>query len=288
MVSYSVDGMEYLEDGQGIRPNFWRGPTDNDYGNAMPSRLQIWKESGKELNAEKVSVSDEGKYVRLSVEYALKAGNSCTLTYNVYPSGAVGVEMRLSPTKDSLEIPRIGLRFGLGKSTDRVQWYGRGPEENYIDRKAGTFVGLYESTAEDLYYPYVRPQENGHRTDTKMLKLYASSGKRGLEIVADSLFEFNVSRYSVEDFDCEEYTDRPYQWRNLTPEDREHDAGKARNVYRKQVHVNDLVMNDYTEVCLDMRQRGVGGYDSWGALPEDEHRIFTDRDYRWGFTIVPF
>lgn len=288
VISYSVDGMEYLEGGQGIRPNFWRGPTDNDYGNAMPSRLQIWKESGKELHAERVSVSDERKYVRLTVEYALKAGNLCTITYDVYPSGAVGVEMRFSPTKDSLEIPRIGLRFGLGKGMDKVQWYGRGPEENYIDRNAGTFVGLYESTAEGLYYPYVRPQENGHRTDTKMLKLYASSGKRGLEIVADSLLGFNVSRYSVEDFDCEEYTDRPYQWRNLTPEDREHDAGKARNVYRKQVHVNDLVVNDYTEVCLDMRQRGVGGYDSWGALPEEEHRIFTDRDYRWGFTIMPF
>ena len=288
VVSYNVDGVEYLKDGQGIRPNFWRGPTDNDYGNGLPSRLQIWKESGKEPELSAVSAVDSGQFVRLSVLYALKAGNTCKVDYDIYPSGTVAAEMLFTPTADSLEIPRIGLRFGLPVSMDKVQWYGRGPEENYIDRKAGTFVGLYDRKVEDMYYPYVRPQENGHRTDTRMLKLYQASGHHGLEIVTDSLFEFNVSRYSVEDFDCEEYVDRPYQWRNLTPRDKEHDTAEAENAYRKQVHVNDLVMKDYVEVCIDMRQCGVGGYDSWGALPEDEHRIFTDKYYRWGFVMVPF
>ena len=207
--------------------------------------------------------------------------------YDVYPSGVVKAAMTLSPTKDSLEIPRVGLRFGVPAEMRNVQWYGRGPEENYIDRNAGTFVGLYVSTVEDMYYSYVRPQENGHRTDTRMLKL--SEGREGgLEIVADSLFEFNALRYTVEDFDCEEYGDLPYQWRNLAPSDRLHDIDEARNVYRKQVHVNDLVMKDFVEVCIDMGQCGVGGYDSWGSLPEDEHRIFTDKTYRWGFTILPF
>lgn len=287
VVSYSVEGKEYLVDGQGIRPNFWRGPTDNDYGNGFPSRLAVWKESGKHLSVRSASAEDGDDYVRVFVEYSLKAGNECTVCYDVYPSGVVKAFMTLSPTKDSLEIPRVGLRFGVPAEMRNVQWYGRGPEENYIDRNAGTFVGLYVSTVEDMYYSYVRPQENGHRTDTRMLKLFEGR-EGGLEIVADSLFEFNALRYAVEDFDCEEYGDLPYQWRNLTPSDRLHDIDEARNVYRKQVHVNDLVMKDFVEVCIDMGQCGVGGYDSWGSLPEDEHRIFTDKTYRWGFTILPF
>ena len=286
VVSYSVDGTEYLAEGQGIRPNFWRGPTDNDYGNGFPSRLQIWKQSGQSLEVCGVKVEESKESVTLEITYALKAGNICTVDYEIHPSGMVGVDMTLSPTRDSLEIPRIGLRFGIPVGMHNVRWYGRGPEENYADRNAGTLVGLYASTAEELYYPYVRPQENGYRTDTRMLEFSGDNG-RGLEIVADSLFGFSALRYAVEDFDCEEYGDVPYQWRNLTPQDKEHNPDEARNAYRKQVHVNDLVMKDFVEVCIDMGQCGVGGYDSWGALPEDMHRIFTDKEHGWGFVMFP-
>lgn len=119
-----------------------------------------------------------------------------------------------------LDVPRIGVRFRMPLAMRQVEYYGRGPGENYADRNAGAFVGLYSTSADEMYFPYVRPQENGHRTDTRRVRF----GKRhGLEIVADSLFGFNALRNAVEDFDGEEAVRRPYQWRNLTPADKEHD-----------------------------------------------------------------
>ena len=167
----------------------------------------------------------------------------------------------------------------------QVEYYGRGPGENYADRNAGAFVGLYSTSADEMYFPYVRPQENGHRTDTRRVRF----GKRhGLEIVADSLFGFNALRNAVEDFDGEEAVRRPYQWRNLTPADKEHDEAAARNVRPRQTHIDDITPRDFVEVCIDMKQQGVGGYDSWGAMPEPQHRIPADSTYNWGFIIIPF
>lgn len=288
VVSYRVDGIEYLAPGFGIRPNFWRAPTDNDYGSMMPSRLQIWKASGKQLNVEKLSLSKEGDAVVMDVTYRLEAGNDYNIRYKVFPSGVVSVDVDFEALEPAVEVPRIGLRMRLPEHLDNVQWYGRGPEENYIDRNSGTFVGLYSSDAESLYTPYVRPQENGHHTDTRMLKL-SEDGKKGasLTVVSEIPFGFNALRNSVEDFDCEENSDKPYQWRNLTPEDKDHNPEKAVNVMRRQTHVNDIVPRDFVEVCIDMCQSGVGGYDSWGARPDVMHRIMSDRSYRWSFVMIP-
>ena len=171
---------------------------------------------------------------------------------------------------------------------NQLEYFGRGPEENYCDRKNGTLVGYYKSTAEQQYVPYVRPQENGHKTDVRWLALMDKTGK-GLLLVADSNFmEFNVSRNRVEDFDSEEALPHPYQWNNFSPEEvANHDEKAARNVLRRMHHVNDITPRDFVEVCVDMKQQGVGGYDSWGARPEPFHQIPANRDYSWGFTLVP-
>ncbi len=314
VTTYKVDGTEYFSEGFGIQPNFWRAPTDNDYGNGAPKRLQVWKESSKNFNVADATIRMDGDKAVMDINYLLPAGNLYIVCYTIYPSGTVhagvtftSTEMTETKTEVSeatrtatfsprseaarqaaskLEVPRIGVRFRLPVSMDQVQYFGRGPEENYWDRKAGTLVGLYQSTAEAMYFPYVRPQENGHHTDTRWLAL-SSASKKGIRIEADSLIEFNALRNSVEDFDSQE-SNRPYQWANFSrAEVADHDEAKAKNVLRKQTHINDITPRNYVEVCIDYKQQGVAGYDSWGARPEPAYSLPANQEYKWGFTIVP-
>lgn len=285
VVSYEVDGEEMFCGGFGLRPNFWRGPVDNDYGWGMPALSQVWKHALE--GTPRVEAQREGDAVRISVSYVLAAGNTFETDYTVMPSGQVKADVVFGAAgEDVPDVPRIGLRFRLGSDKDMVRWYGRGPGENYADRKAGSFVGVYEMSVDSLGYDYVRPQENGHRCDVRELSLWNASGA-GLKIVSAEPFGFNAARNCVEDFDCQEYEDRPYQWRNLTPQDSLHDEAAARNVLRRQVHVNDVPVRDYVEVCIDMEHMGVGGYDSWGARPDEEFMIPADRRRVWSFVMVP-
>lgn len=314
VTSYRVDGREFFKDGFGIQPNFWRAPTDNDYGNGAPRRLQIWKESSRDFQVVEAGLATEGNAVLLKATYLLDAGNLYGLTYKIYPDGVVNVKMRFSSTDmetdeyewseaartatfspgrealrkeaSTLEVPRIGVRFRLPADMNEVRYFGRGPDENYIDRNYGATVGLYTTAADKMYYNYVRPQENGHRTDTRWLMLQGRG--LGLGIVADETIGFNALRQAIEDFDSEEAKHRPYQWNNFSPaEIQSRDESKARNVLRRQHHVNDVPVRDFVEVCVDMKQQGVGGYDSWSALPEPQHRLPANREYSWGFTLLP-
>lgn len=136
-----------------------------------------------------------------------------------------------------------------------------------------------------MYFPYVRPQENGHRTDTRWVAL---TGKSGLMIVADETIGFNALRNSVEDFDTEENTNRPYQWNNFSSEEIEaRDDADAKNKKPRHTHLNDIVPRSFVEVSVDMLQQGVAGYNSWGARPLTEYSIPANKNYKWGFTLVP-
>ena len=309
VTSYKVDGTEYFSEGFGIQPNFWRAPTDNDYGNGMPKRLQVWKESSKNFNVTDATVTMDGNNAVVNVNYLLPAGNLYIVNYTIYPSGAVNVAARFTstdmdaaqtevseatrtatftPGRDAarkeaskLNVPRIGVRFRLPASMNQVEYFGRGPAEN-----AGSMIGLYKSTAEELYFPYVRPQENGHHTDTRWVSL--STGKKGLLIQADNTIGFNALRNSIEDFDDEEATGLPRQWSNFTPEQvANHDEAAAKNVLRRQHHINNITPRDFVEVCVDLKQQGVAGYDSWGSRPEPAYTLPANREYNWGFTLIP-
>lgn len=313
--SYKVGPTEYFSEGFGLQPNFWRGPTDNDYGNGQPKREQIWKQSSKNFDVSDATVKMDGKNAIMTINYLLPAGNLYIVDYTIYPSGAVHVAAHFTSTEmneaetevseatrtatftpgrdaarkeaSKLTVPRIGVRFRVPATMNQVEYFGRGPEENYWDRKAGTLVGLYKSTAEDLYFPYVRPQENGHHTDTRWVSVSSNKGK-GLKIVADELIEFNALRNSIEDFDDEEQVNLPRQWSNFTPEQiANHDEAAAKDVLRRQHHINDVTPRNYVEVCIDLKQQGVGGYDSWGARPEPQYTLPANKDYQWGFTIIP-
>ena len=314
VTSYKVKGTEYIADGFGFQPNFWRAPNDNDYGSQEPKRLQIWKLSSKNFHVVDASIKTDGQDAILKATYLLAAGNLYIATYRIHPSGTIKADYTFTSTdmeaahtelseaarmatftpgndakrkaNSKLVVPRIGIRFRMPAKMNRITYFGRGPEENYIDRNNGTFVGLYKNTADEMYFPYVRPQENGHHTDTRWLTVSQKNGK-GLAIYADSTMGFSTLRNSIEDFDGEEATWRDYQWNNRDEEERKHDVNKARNLKPRQTHINDITPRNFVEVCLDMKQMGVGGYDSWGAIPDPQYLIPANREYRWGFTLVP-
>ena len=161
-------------------------------------------------------------------------------------------------------IPRIGMKMQMFKEFENLEYFGRGPMENYWDRKYSSNVGLYKSLVKDQYTPYIRPQENGHKTDTRWLALY-NKNESGLLIVADSLFEFTALNNPIEDFD----------------------AGLDKNKNLK--HTVDIVPKDLVELHIDYKMTGVGGDDSWGATPHKKYTLYpSSHGYSYGFTIVPF
>lgn len=312
--SYQVDGTEYFSENFGIQPNFWRAPNDNDYGNGAPKRLQIWKDSSKNFSVKAYDIKKGKHSVTLTVNYALPAGNNYIVSYRVYPNGVIHVSARFTPIhqneatiskseaeltatyspqaksdierKNILEVPRIGVRFRIPLAMQNIQYFGRGPEENYCDRFKETLVNLYHTNADNLYHPYVRPQENGHHTDTRWLAIMNEKNK-GLLIQADSLIGFNALRYTVEDLDSQE-ADAPYQWKNFSAtEIANRNETEAKDVLPKQTHAHELTPRNFIEICLDWKQQGVGGYNSWGARPTDDATIYSDKEYNWGFTLIP-
>ena len=310
--SYKVGGTEYFNEGFGIQPNFWRAPNDNDYGSGNPKRLEIWELSSRNFNVTKAAAEIVDGNAIVNVEYKLPAGNEFLITYKIYPDGVMNVATHFTPAhldgvkigiseatatatfspgrdkvsdRDKMVVPRIGVRFRLPVTMDQLEYFGRGPVENYWDRKAGYMIGQYKSTAEEQYFPYVRPQENGHHCDTRWLTL-GGKGKN-LLIVADDDMEFNAMRNSVEDFDAGKTTNRPYQWNNFTQEEINNRPNIGPYDKPRQTHINDITPRNFVEVCVDLKQQGLAGYDSWYSRPEPEHTLPADKEYKWGFTLIP-
>jgi beta-galactosidase len=179
-------------------------------------------------------------------------------------NGAVKIENFLvNNGSSSAIIPRIGMKMQMPAEITQLEYLGRGPWENYCDRNSSTFVGLYQSSIADQYVPYVRPQENGHRTEVRWMALTNNEGN-GLLIVADSLIEFNALNNPVEDFDAGENKDS-----NLK-------------------HINDIKPKDLVEIHVDYRMMGVAGDNSWGARPYDQYQIKPSSEgYKYGFTMIP-
>ena len=320
VTKYAVGGVDYISKGFGFQPNFWRGPTDNDYGNKLPVRSLIWKNSNKNFKVASFSSKSEGSAVVLTVVYELPdAKADYTVSYTIHPDGILNVaaklgavpepadeqparggmrpggpqgqqmtpeqqkqmeEMRKAMRKSQLPtVPRIGLRLRMPAGFDNVKYYGRGDGENYWDRKTGSLVGVYETTAEDMYYAYTRPQENGHRTDVRWATFTDAAGN-GIAVVADGVFEFNALRNKVEDFDSQEST-HPVQLNYYNNTDVDVTNG------RKQTHINDIHPQDYVELCLDKIMMGIGGDNSWGAAINPKYVIDTSVENSYSFTVVP-
>ena len=279
VTSYKVRGKEMLADGFGIRPNFWRAPNDNDYGNGWPKRTQDYKTASKVFNAAaNVEVLKEGAL--LKVAYALPTGNTYDVSYLLHADGVlkVSADFKGAASENPIEVPRIGMRMRLPLSAEEYTYFGRGPQETYWDRTAGARMGIWKTSSTESYVPYVRPQENGHHFGCEWVEF------DGMTLVGD--FEFNALRNSVEDFDSEEAVAHDYQWDNLHA-DEDHSPENAKDVRRRQHHIDDVVARDYVELCVDGVQTGIGGYDSWGQRTDPSRTHFSNQDFSYSFTIVP-
>ncbi len=289
VIRYDAGASSFINsEGGFMRPNFWRPPTDNDYGAGLPALQQQWKEAGKSPRVTGVSVVDSTRYAVIKVGYALPYGASYNVTYSVYADGVVGVQgnYRGSRDKNAVMLPRIGMRMVMPGSMLYTRYLGRGPHENYCDRKAGADIGMYSAHVDEYYYPYVRPQENGHHVDVSYIAVGKNKqGNGGLMISADSLIEFNIHRNLISDFDGED-SYRPYQYYNRTPNESRNPAD-YRNKRPRQTHINDIEPRNLVELCIDYRMQGLGGDDSWYSKPYPQYTIPAGNNYNWSFTMVP-
>ncbi|MEE8192456.1 MAG: glycoside hydrolase family 2 TIM barrel-domain containing protein [Gemmatimonadales bacterium] len=244
-------------------PNFWRAPTDNDYGNGMPRRQRVWREAGSNRRVDKIEMERVGEgIVRVVVEAAIPAGRARLITrYSVYGSGDIVVTHRFVPRNTDLpDIPRLGTTLTLPAEFDHVEWFGRGWHESYWDRKTGAPVGVYRGTVMELYHPYIRPQENGNRTDVRWVALTNDVGV-GFLAVGMPTVDFSAFHFLNGDFD-------------------EGPRKRGRHTY-------DLERRDLTTLNLDYRQMGVGGDNSWGARPHEQYTLPV-REYSFGYRLRPF
>ncbi|MEN6561880.1 MAG: glycoside hydrolase family 2 TIM barrel-domain containing protein [Acidobacteriota bacterium] len=257
--SFVHEGTELI--GAGIEPNYWRAPTDNDFGNQMPRRLNVWRQASlyRDLTALEARGTAPGR-VTVTVAYALAGGQaSQTLEYAVGGDGAIALRstLVLKAGANLPELPRAGIKLALPGAFDRIAWYGRGPFENYRDRRTAAFVGLYDMTPAEPC-PYVSPQEFGNRTDTRWLAVRDGLG-RGLLVTGDPLFEFSAHPFWPED---------------LTQPS------------RGSKHPPDVQRRDLTCLTLDHGQMGVGGDDSWGARVHPQYTLPAG-DYRFSLVFRP-
>jgi beta-galactosidase len=171
-------------------------------------------------------------------------------------------------------IPRVGLRMQLSGQLTDMSYYGRGPEENYCDRYTAQFVDEYTTPIKKLYEGYIRPQENEHRTGVHWCALTAPRGRGGLLFVADDTFEMNVSNYTLESLDSGDDIHN----------------GAPRTDATVHRHLTDPLPQPFVDLFIDYRMMGVGGDDSWGALPQMQYRVLPGREHavEYGFAIVPF
>ena len=258
-------GLDMLLNGESLKPNFWRPPTDNDYGANRQRRLAAWKRSTKSPELKSFTVDRKDKNVLVTATYTLsEVSSGLTITYEVNGRGQVLVDQKLTVDKnaDVKKMPqplRFGMQMTMPVKFDRIRYYGRGPWENYWDRKYSSQVGLYEQTVDEQFYPYVRPQETGNKSDLRWWMLTDPDG-RGIRITSDVLFNAGALHFTSDDLDDGERKD--------------------------QQHSGELHPRKLTTLNIDLQQMGLGCIDSWGSWPLPEYQL-QYKDYEFRFLITP-
>ncbi len=270
LTNYIVNELEFLY--EPISPNFWRAPTDNDFGNEMPTKLEIWKESSASRTLDLFSLNEKNirEYARrdracpvptVAARYSFPAkGVNWEMRYTLGTDGALLVTNTiLNFNKNLPYIPRIGNKFALTEGFNQIKWYGRGPFENYEDRKTAAFIGMYERSVAEMHYPYIRPQENGYRTDTRWIRLENENG-RAVFIEGVEPLCFSALHHTIDDVD---------------------EGTKKQNR-----HSSDVPQGPETYLNIDYKQMGIGGDNSWYAHTQDAYKLFPT-DYFYGYIIRP-
>jgi len=269
-------------------PNFWRAPTDNDYGGRWQERLGVWKEAGPGIRVTAVEATQLTPYTgefRVLGELPTADGATYEIRYTVRGDGDVQIHGTLSPGAGALpRMPRFGMRMELPAGFEAVEWFGRGPHESYWDRKAAASVGHFRSTVAGQYHPYVRPQETGNRTDARWFALEDGSGV-GLLFLADGgSGPFGVDEEVMADDRYRPGTEWPYlSFSALHYTQGDLDDGPEKD----QRHAGELKPRETVFVNVDLRQMGVGGINSWGPTALPEYSLPYGR-YDYAFTLRPF
>jgi beta-galactosidase len=254
-----VDGKPMLLDRHSILPEFWRAPTDNDYGARFQERFAVWK--NPEMKLKEFDVEDNGAEATFELP-AVKA--TLKLTYTLTAEGEVIIRQQLDADDEAKVAPmfRYGMQLQMPQAYSSVKYYGRGPVENYCDRNSSEFIGVYSNKVADEYYNYVRPQESGNHTDIRWFRVIDKAGK-GLEFYSDAPMEASALNYLTSDLD-----DGPV---------------KDKKIDR---HSGDLIERPLTQVHIQQRQMGLGCVNSWGAWPRTEY-LMPYQDYDFTFVIKP-
>jgi beta-galactosidase len=260
MKSWKVGGRELLR--SGFRPDFWRAPVENDRGNGLIRKNAIWRYAGRDWAPTTKGFEptrDGGQTITFSGPLPQEAG-MCDVTYTVRPDGWVEVAFHLAPKRGLPDIPRVGMVGELPATFDRVAWFGPGPRETYSDKKEAR-VGLYTGTVAEQFVPYLKVSESGNKTDARWIAVTDARGA-GLLAVGRPVLSANASIYTSE-------------------------AQTAPSSKAVNVHPHSLTRAGGTVLNLDLAQRGVGGDDSWGAMPHGQFLLSTDRDYGYSFVLRP-
>ena len=229
-----------------------------------------WKRASLESVVSKIETSEKENGYQMVVTYDLPGVETVFIsTYTIFGNGVLKINNTLNESSYSGDIPRIGMRMQLPKQYNQLNYFGRGPWENYQDRKASAFVDLYESSISDQYVPYIRPQDNGYKTDTRWLSL-TNHSNNGLLFVSEDMkgLSFSALHMENEDFDTT--------------------AGLDYSKGNQSKHTIDIKEKDLVQLNIDLGQRGLGGDDSWWAMPQEEYRFKANNSYSYSFYLIPF
>ncbi|MDO9153386.1 MAG: glycoside hydrolase family 2 TIM barrel-domain containing protein, partial [Paludibacter sp.] len=260
LTEYSVDGLKMIDNAGKLSTNFWRAPTDNDFGAQLQNKYVNWKNPRMKLESFKHETNNN--QVLIKAVYDLKSVSAKLLmSYIIDPEGSIVVTQKLqsSDTAKVSDMFRFGMQLQMPLSFNAVEYYGRGPYENYADRNNSSNIGLYRQSVAEQFFPYIRPQENGTKTDIRYWKMLNKVGK-GLKFTAEGDFSASALNYSIESLDDG------------------HD--------KDQQHSPEVPLSNFTNVCIDKMQMGLGCVTSWGALPLPQYRI-PYKNYEFSFKMTP-
>ena len=257
---YQANGMDYLTKDGALTPNFWRAPTDNDFGAGLQQKFVAWKNPDIRLVSLKSGLENGLAVVR--AEYDMKSVSAkLYLTYTINNTGSIKVNQKMTVTKGAKvsHLFRFGMQMQMPESFANLSYYGRGPWENYADRNHCTFLGIYNQTVAEQFYPYIRPQETGTKTDIRWWKVQ-NQGGNGLQVKADAPFSASALNYTIESLD--------EGWE------------------KQNWHSPEVAKAGFTNLIIDKAQMGLACVNSWGAWPLPQYQL-PYQDYDFTFMLSP-
>jgi len=257
---YQINGLDLMKEGSYLKPNFWRAPTDNDFGARLNWKYVVWKNPTIKLTSLQQRIVNQQAIIEADYELP-EVSAKLSLTYTINNEGAIKVTQKMTTDKDAkvANMFRFGMQMQMPRSFDKVEYYGRGPVENYIDRKANADLGIYRQSVAEQFYTYIRPQETGTKSDLRWWKTLNMAG-RGIQVVASKPFSASALHYTIESLD--------------------------EGLYKKQGHSQEVEEADMTNFCFDLIQAGLGCEDSWGRIARPEYQV-PYGDYEFTFILMP-